>query len=352
MTPDEKFSRWVKIAALSFLILFGYFLIADNTMPLTPHAMVTRTVTKVAPQVSGPVSALAVDNNQDVHQGDVLFRIESAPYRIAVDQAKLALAQARQSNAQLDASLMAARQDVSALASVLAQKAREAKRLKALFAKNGVSQQQRDDAISATDTARAKWEAAKARVSALQIQRGGDGASNIAEQVALSKLKKAQLNQSYTIVKASHDGVVTNLQLDVGAYASAGQPIMALVSERAQLIADFREKSVRDIEAGYTALVAFDSEPGALYAGHVTSVDAGVSAGQIDANGQLASPTNSNRWVRDAQRMRLHIQLDEWPSHALPTGARATVQLVPDHAISCLLAKAQVGFLSMLHYIY
>ncbi|OOE40746.1 hemolysin D [Salinivibrio kushneri] len=352
MTPDEKFARWVKVAALSFVLIFGYFLAADNLMPLTPHAMVTRTVTKVAPQVSGPVSALAVENNQRVQKGDVLFKIERAPYRIAVDQAKLALAQARQTNAQLDASLMAAREDVSALASVLAQKAREAKRLKALFAKNGVSQQQRDDAISAANTARAKWEAAKARVSALQIQRGGDGASNIAEQVALSKLKKAQLNQSYTTVKASHDGVVTNLQLDVGAYASAGKPLMALVSERADVIADFREKSVRDVQTGTAVNVTFDSEPGKLYAGHVSSVDAGVSAGQIDANGQLASPSNSNRWVRDAQRIRLHIQLDEWPDHALPTGARATVQIMPESAVTQWLASAQVGFLSMLHYIY
>jgi hypothetical protein len=50
-------------------------------------------------------------------------------------------------------------------------------------------------------------------------------------------------------------------------------------------------------------------------------------AGQEAVNGQLSQPEQSTRWVRDAQRMRIHVALDEPLDKPLPTGARATVQL-------------------------
>jgi hypothetical protein len=59
----------------------------------------------------------------------------------------------------------------------------------------------------------------------------------------------------------------------------------------------------------------------------VTSSDAGILAGQEAVNGQLSQPEQSTRWVRDAQRMRIHVALDEPLAKPLPTGARATVQL-------------------------
>jgi hypothetical protein len=46
-----------------------------------------------------------------------------------------------------------------------------------------------------------------------------------------------------------------------------------------------------------------------------------------EVNGQLSQPEQSTRWVRDAQRMRIHVALDEPLDKPLPTGARATVQL-------------------------
>ena len=76
-----------------------------------------------------------------------------------------------------------------------------------------------------------------------------------------------------------------------------------------------------------------------------------MSAGQFDANGRLAAPVESDRWVRDAQRMRLHLELDDLPSH-LPAGARATVQLLPDNPLTAMLARAQIHLLSLLHYVY
>jgi len=352
MTPDQKFARWIKYSCTAFVFVFSYFLVADLIMPLTPQAMATRVVTKVAPRVSGQITHLYVSNNQEISQGDRLFQIDPLPYQLAVEKAQLNLERVIQNNAQLDASIAAAKADVEASKIMAEQKVREAKRLDTLFHRNGASQQQRDDAQSSAIAAKANLLATRARLKELEVSRGDLGTTNVNIRVAKNQLKQAELNLSYTQVTAEHDGVVANLQLDAGVYAAAGTPLIALVSDDVDIIADFREKSLRHFNQNSRALVAFDSLPGDVFEAHITSVDAGVSSGQFDADGRLATPTDSNRWVRDAQRLRLHLTIDESEQRAFPAGARATVQLLPEDVLSGWLARCQIRFLSLLHYIY
>ncbi|MGL4356897.1 MAG: HlyD family secretion protein [Aeromonas popoffii] len=351
MTPDQQFKRWIKWAMGTFILLFGYFLLADLKMPLTPQAMATRVVTKLAPQVSGKVAQVAVGNNQHVKQGDLLFTLDPTPFELAVEQARLALDQAEQQNRQLDATLNATAADFNSLQSQASQKRREAERIDALYRRRMVSEQQKDDADSAFRTAQANLMASKARMTQARVNRGLPGDDNLLLRQARNHLAQAELNLSYSQIQASQDGIITNLQLKPGSFAAAGAPLLALVSEQVDVIADFREKSLRHVAQDSRALVAFDGEPGKLYPARVTSLDAGVSAGQFDANGLLASPTESDRWVRNAQRLRVHLTLEQLPSH-LPAGARATVQLLPDNALSALFARGQIRLLSLLHYIY
>ena len=351
MTPDQQFKRWIKWSILCFILVFGYFLLADIKMPLTPQAMATRVVTRMAPQVSGKVVEVAVANNQHVKQGDLLFVLDPAPFELAVEQARLALAQAEQQNRQLDATLNATAADYSSLQTQTAQKQREAERIDALYRRHMVSEQQKDDADSAARTARANLLASQARMEQARVNRGLAGDDNLLLRQARNRLAQAELNLTYSQVHASQDGIITNLQLKPGSVAAAGAPLLALVSEQVDVIADFREKSLRHVNTDTQALIAFDGEPGRLYLARVSSLDAGVSAGQFDANGQLANPIESDRWVRDAQRLRLHLALEQSPAH-LPAGARATVQLIPDNPLTSLLAHGQIRLLSLLHYIY
>lgn len=353
MTPDQKFARWIKISCFAFVIIFAYFVVADMFLPLTPQALVTRVVTKVAPRVSGQIMSIEVKNNQVVHTGDVLFQIDPEPYKLAVEQAKIALDKVKQNNAQLDADIAASRASVKASRIVTEQKEREANRLKKLLQRSGTSQQQYDDSQSSAIAAKANWDAAKARLQGLVVSRGSiDDETNVNVRAARNQLNQAELNLEYTTVVAEHDGIVTNLQLEAGTFASAGSPLVALVDDSMDIIADFREKSLRHFTDESHVYVAFDRYPGKVFSGTISSVDAGVSAGQFDADGRLAAPTSSNRWVRDAQRMRLHVQLKDETDSKLPAGAQATVQLVPENGIGALFAMLQIYFISILHYIY
>ncbi|MFT6927641.1 MAG: multidrug resistance efflux pump [Psychromonas sp.] len=352
MTSEQKFTLWIKYAMTIFVVIFAYFLLADFKIPLTPQAMVTRGVTKVVPRVNGTIVAINIKNNQRVEPGEVLFSIDSAPYQLALEKALLQVQLAKQANLQLDASLAAAKANLKAIVIVSRQKQQYVQRLDALFARHSVSEQQKDDAESAAVGEQANLLAAKARLKELQVSRGDVSDDNVKLRVAGNQLKQAELNLSYTQVRAQQGGIVTNLQLEVGAYATSGQPLLALVSSKAEVIADFREKSARYAVNGSPALITFDGNPGHLYKASVISTDAGVSVGQFAANGSLATPSVSTRWVRDAQRMRLHLVLNDAHSEIFPSGAKATVQLMPDSGVFAWLAKTQIGLLSLLHYIY
>ncbi len=166
-------------------------------------------------------------------------------------------------------------------------------------------------------------------------------------------LDDAELNLGWTKVYAQADGTVSNLQLSPGFYASSGSAALALVNNQTDIVADFREKSLRHTHQGTDAAVVFDAFPGRVFRAHVTSSDAGILAGQEAVNGQLSEPETSNRWVRDAQRMRIHVALDEELPKHLPTGARATVQLYNSEGpFARFFSGMQIHLVSLLHYVY
>jgi multidrug resistance efflux pump len=354
MTPDETFSRYVRLSLIGFVFVFIYYLIADIYLPVTPQARVYHPVVQISPQINGRVVKVLVSNNQQVKAGDVLFSIDQGPYTLALEQAELMLDDAKLQNKRLDTNVKAIEANISAAKA----KQHEHKLLKnrgeQLYQNNSISEQ-------ALESIRANFEASRANEAALTAQlaeavlaRGESGEHNLAIRHAANKLAQAELNLSYTQVRSLSDGVVTNLQLLEGAYALAGNPLLAIVAKKADLVADFREKSLLNMKPGSLARVVFDSRPGEVYNAKIMTFEAGVSNGQLSANGMLSITETSNRWVRDAQRQRIHLKLinDEELITNMPSGSRATVQLLPESIIGQWFGAAQIRFISWLHYIY
>ncbi|WP_111497206.1 HlyD family secretion protein [Marinobacter bohaiensis] len=354
MTPDQKFARWVHLSLVAFAVVFVYFLMADLWMPLTPQSRVMHPVVQVAPQVSGQVASVHVRNNQHVAVGDRLFTLDRRPFELAVEQARLALESASVQNDEYDAAIAAAEADLAAAQAESEQAERDHRRMQRLIKQGGVSRQQADQARSAYDAARAQVAAARAKVRQLEVQRGVTDDQNLLLRQARNDLSQAQLNLSYTEIRAEEPGVVSNLQVQPGTYAKAGTALAALVGDRADIVADFREKSLTKVQPGDTASVVFDGRPGDVYPARVEAIDAGTGQGQILPDGTLATPQSTDRWVRDAQRQRLHLQLTRDPQRLeqMPSGARATVQLFPVDGPASWLGSVQIHLVSLLHYIY
>ncbi|MGO2010757.1 HlyD family secretion protein [Pseudoalteromonas sp.] len=353
MTPDQKFARYVKISLFGFIIAFIYFVIADMYLPATPQARVYHPVVQVTPQVSGRVNQVLVSNNEHVDKHQILFSIDATPFKLAAQQAELTLADAKLQNQRLDSSIKAIEAELAAANAKLYEQRLLYERSESLLQKRSISEQEYESINANFQSSKANVAAIEAKFTEAKLARGQVGNDNLALRHARNSFEQAKLNLSYSQVSAEVDGQVANLQLTSGTYANKGQPLLAIVASRADLVADFREKSLTNSRVGSQARVTFDSLPGQVFSARISSFEAGVSDGQLSANGLLSSMDSSNRWVRDAQRQRIHIELeDSQLLTSLPSGARATVQLLPESTIGQWFANAQIRAISLLHYIY
>ncbi|WP_445395303.1 HlyD family secretion protein [Zobellella sp. An-6] len=349
MTPEQSFSRWVRVALGIFILAFGYFVLADNYAPMTPRAQVQRYVVPVAPRVAGQVSRVWVENNQPVAAGDLLFELDDSDYRLALERTELALGLAETERERQRAAVRAAGSLLEQQRLQAQELEREAARLGRLRRDGHLSVQQLEQAQNLAAQAQSGLASAEAR---LQEARQGARAAEVGLRQAENARAQARLALSRTRVRAELAGRIGNLQLKEGIFAQAGSPLLALVSEQAWVIADLREKSLRHVAAGTPVGIVFDALPGEVFRGHVESIDSGVREGQQAADGQLAQPVSSDRWVRDAQRLRIQIGLDA-PLPALATGAKATVQLFPaNNWLFRAMGRIQLWLASQLRYLY
>ena len=354
MTPDVHFNRWMKRAIALFFVIFTYLVIADVTIPMTSYATLQRPVLSIAPQVTGKVVDVAVNNNQPVKKGDLLFKIEATDYTLALRQAELTLQQAHQNNQTLKAKIAEADAQLASANVSLQENEREYQRLRKLKRQNVVSEQQVDQAQTQVQASRANVKAIEARKSAILIALGDDENNNLDVNAARNALENAKVNLSRTAVYAPQDGVISNMQLVPGMITQSGQALLSLVvTGQDRITADFREKSITHASPGTKALIVYDAFPGKLFEGELMSRDFGIAQGQNMANGVLATPDDSDRWVRDAQRIRLYVQQDGKVPNALVSGSKATVMIEASEAtLLRWIGHVQMRIVSWLHYVY
>jgi len=353
-TAEHAFRRWMQSLIILFLVLLGYIVIADRYAPLTTESRVQGYVIQIASEVSGTVTEVLVENNQQVKKGDSLFTIDKRKYQLAVNKANVALEQAHEQENALYAKVEAGVANVATTQAAFDNASSEYLRIRQLASKKLVSVSRLDSAMARNNVSLSNLHAAGQELRALRVQLGTAPGQSSMVRAAENSLKQAELNLSYTQIMAPSDGVITNLQLEVGNTASTNQPLMTFIPTGSLWVAaDFREKAVALLDEGSRALVAFDAFPGEVYGLQIQSRDFGVAAAQQSPNGKLTKIETNNRWVRDAQRVRVNLVSETALPKQLFIGSRATVVLYPkDNWLWALLGQAQIKMVSLLHYIY
>lgn len=353
-TAEHTFRRWMQSLIIIFFILISYIVIADRYAPLTTESRVQGYVIQIAPEVTGTVTEVQVQNNQKLKKGDKLFSIDKRKYTLAVEKAQLALEQAHEQEEAMYAKVAAAEAKVSTSQAAFDNANSEYLRISQLAQQKLVSVSMLDNALANNNASLSNLHAAKQELLALKVQLGSEPGQSSGVRSALNALKQAKLDLSHTQVLAPSDGVVTNLQLEVGSSANINMPLLTFIpTDSLWVAADFREKAVARINYQSKALVAFDAFPGKVFSLDVQSRDFGVSVAQQSPNGQLTHVETSNRWVRDAQRVRVNLASPITLPQPLFVGSRATVVIYPDDNLFWnLLAKAQINIVSWLHFIY
>lgn len=282
--------------------------------PWTRDGRVRANVVQIAPDVSGLVTAVPIHDNQAVAAGALLFEVDRARYTLALHQAEAALAAQR-------AELAARRAAVVLQQTALAQARREDARNAGLGAL--VSQEAREQTRTRAEQAQAGVAQAQAGVAQAQ-------AAVAQAEVAI---ESARLNLVRAQVRAPADGLVTNLDLREGSYATAGRPALALVDARSFYVEGyFEETKLPRIHIGDK--VRITPMGGGELKGTVVSLAAGIADRDRSTSANLLPSVNPTfNWVRLAQRVPVRVQLDPLPEGTrLVAGQTVTVQIVEDGA--------------------
>jgi multidrug resistance efflux pump len=347
----ENFYKYAIYTVFSAAALFSAFLVtSDNVSPFTTQATLHRNVATIAPEVSGVITDVMVNNGELVEKGQPLFAIDASSYQLKVAQAKAELRQARESDSAKWQQLAAAKQTQSQREFEYHNAKQKLARNQKLRNKGLATEQELDDAITNTQVASSAVEAANAEVKRIEAELSTQDRT-AAIELAEAKLASAELDLSHTQIVAQTEGVVTNLQLQSGSYITQGTASLMLVDEaHAWISADFNEKGIDKLTNGREVLVSFDALPGKVFSGEVSSQERAIYDTN-NANGQLSSVTNDTRWIREQQKVRTRITVNELDPSMI-SGSRASVIVESGNPIMDVIGSAWIHLVAMFRYIY
>lgn len=296
----------------------------------TDNAYIQSGMVAVTANVSGPVIAVHVRDNQRVKAGQPLFEIEPAPYETAVAEAEAALADARTRIVALQANYRQGAAELQSAAARLDYARRESERQQRLLAEGISSQNQYDQATLAASNAVAGIEAARQQMASVRAALSGnvDGPIDAQPQVkrAAAALRRAQLDLGYTRVVAPIDGTVTKVsQLQVGDYVQASRPVFTLVGTHLWVEANFKESQLDHMRVGQKATFEVDAFPDLELHGHVRS----FSPGTGNSFALLPAENATGNWVKVVQRLPVELEIDNAPAD-VPLHAGLSVNATVD----------------------
>jgi multidrug resistance efflux pump len=325
MSNPNPVRRWTLVILAICAVIFVYGVFADRLTPYTPQAVVQAYILSLAPEVGGRVVEIGVQDNQRVSAGQLLFRIDPEPYRIAVEQAEAKLASVGQTIGASTAGVASAEAKLAEVVATRDNVREQVARVLELVNKGHLPAARADDANAQAKAAEAAVLQAQAELERARESLGPKGANNPQLREASAALERARLDLARTDDLASADGLVTNLQLTLGQYASPGQPVLTIVDIRDYWVsAEFRENSLGNVKPGASAEVVFDVLPGRVYPATVDSIGWGVARiGQPGSLGSLPTVRNQSGWIRDPQRFPVRLKVD---SDRAPPGIRYNAQ--------------------------
>jgi len=300
----------IRVSALIALVLFAWYLAADRLTPYTGNARVKAIVVPIVPQVSGYVTAVSVSNGQVIEAGQELAVIDPEPYQIEVDKARAELETATSQVGAGSAEVVLAQSAVARAQTELDNVRLQSERVFALEKKGLVAVARGDDARSAIIAAESQLAGAKADLVRAEEDLGAEGAENPRVKAAVAALAEAELDLARTRLLAPTRGVVVDLNIDQGSYATTGKALMTYISaDEVWVEAYMTENNLGLISVGDPVEVTLDIHPGRVLEGVVASHGFAASTGHEIKPGELPKPPTSSGWMRDAQRFPLRIVL-------------------------------------------
>ncbi|WP_045392612.1 HlyD family secretion protein [Vibrio rotiferianus] len=294
------------VCAIGFGAMYWSWQYSDSH-PSTEDAYVRAKILSVAPQVQGQVVSVEAKDFQVINKGDLLLKIDSRPYLLAVKQAKAAYQLAVQQHDVADKQVTEAVAGLDAARSNLTEAQVEYKRTDSLVKRKLASDQDLDTAKNKLANAQAGLEQARATVEKAIANRGEEGAEAAVVQQAAAQLAQAELNLSYTDITSPVDGIAGEINTHTGSVVGIGQTLFPVIVKDSYWVrANFKETDLTHIKAGMHAEVVIDMYPDVVWDAKVEQLSpaSGTSF-------SLMPPENATgNWVKIKQRFPVRLTLE------------------------------------------
>lgn len=323
----------IVVAIMAIVAAVWWFLTRNEET--TDDAFTEGNAVTIAPKVAGYVTELHISDNQRVHKGDLLVVIDPRDAAAQRDRARaqvgLAQSQLHQAQAQLDLAKVQypaqrdrAQAEVAKAEADLANARAEYKRQRGVDPR-ATSQQNIDTASAQLRSAEAELASARAQLEVasqvkLQIRQQETNVEARARQVdqAKAQLETAELNLSYTEVRAPFDGFVTLRNVQLGSLVQAGTALFSVVSPDIWVTANFKESQLERMRPGNKVQLSVDAYPDMELEGHIDSIQQG-SGSRFSA---FPAENATGNFVKIVQRVPVKIVIDKGldANHPLPLG--------------------------------
>jgi membrane fusion protein (multidrug efflux system) len=313
----------VVIVAIAFWLTGGRYVETDN-------AYVGADTVVVTPEVTGRVVEVAVREGQQVAKGDLLFRIDPEPYRIARDTANGEVEAARLQLDTLKQSHAKAVRDIATARTQVDYQQKNYDRIAALAKRNISAQADLDKARATLNQAEGTLAAAQQTEAEILARLGGDTDLPLESyppyMQAKAKLDQAERDLRLTELHAPIPGVVTqSSNLLPGLYLAPGTAALAVVDvDHVWIDANPKESDLARLKAGEPVEITIDAYPDHVFTGSLASISPGTGA----QFALLPAQNASGNWVKVVQRVPVRISIDRKPDDpVLRAGMSANVSI-------------------------
>ncbi|MGJ5204300.1 HlyD family secretion protein [Bradyrhizobium sp. HKCCYLR20261] len=311
----RRYRRTLLLVVLPLVAAIGGFVLYLNggRYVTTDDAYVGAQKVLITPDISGKIIKVLVKEGQQVQKGDELFEIDAVPYRLAVDQAKAALAQARTAYDNLTANIKIYGQMLDLANQGIDLKQKDVERKQTLAKNNFGSQLDLDNAANALVTAGAQAQFIKQQLSNAKTQLLGNPELRLEEFPpyiqAKAKLEDAQRDLDHTILRAPMPGIATQVdQIQLGRFVAAGTPVFSVIDiSNPWVDANPKESDFTYVAVGQPVELDVDAFPNHRFKGTVGSLSPGTGA-----QFAILPPQNATgNFVKVVQRVPIRIYFDK-----------------------------------------
>ena len=286
--PEFKKKR-VFVPIIVFIIFFIcaiFYSIHNYFYKSTDDAFVEGHIITVSPRVSGIVTDLKIEDNQEVKKGDLLLEIDDNDYKVKLMQTEAKLQEA-------ESALKMAESETEKTQSELTFAQNDFDRYSKMYEKGITSKQAYEESETKLTAANLNNKSAQAKYDEI----------NASIKRLESEIEENKLNLSYTKIYAVQDGLITNRSVEEGNYVQTAQPLFAIVPDKMWVVANFKETQIANMKKGQKVKIKIDTFGSKKFLGEVESIQRSTGA-----KASLFPPENAvGSYVKIVQRIPVKI---------------------------------------------